>query len=202
MQIKNLDEIQIWWQSLQYSKRQRYALSIIALIVISISGAIFLWPEQDKNITVVPIHTQPPLIVIDVAGEVNSPGVYRLPPDARVLDAIEAAGKAKPSADLSILNLARPVKDGEQIYVDRKYSPAAKAKRAERSSSQSSTGPININRATSKDLDRLPGIGPVIAERIIQYRNLNGSFTSVEDLKKVNGIGGSKFEKIKERIRI
>ena len=88
-----------------------------------------------------------------------------------------------------------------QIYVDRKFSPQAVAKHRARSATVN-RGPVNINRATVKELDRLPGIGPVIAQRIVDYRNLNGSFIAVEDLKKVSGIGGSKFEKIKNAVRV
>ena len=204
MNFKNIDEIQLWWRDLDFSNTQRKALAGLAALAVVISGVLILWPNNPKTVPVVPINalsSAPPTIIVDVTGEVAKPGVYKLPPDARVLDAIEAAGNAKSSADLSILNLARPLKDGEQIYVDKKYSPAAIAKHTARKTSVSS-GPININRASAKELDRLSGIGPVIAQRIVDYRNLNGSFTSIEDLQKVNGIGGSKLEKIRNAVRV
>lgn len=201
MNFKNFDDIQIWWQNLDFSNRQRKSLAAIAAGAILISATVILWLDNPKPIPVVPISVQPPTIIVDVTGEVKNPGVYKLPPDARVKDAIDAAGSAKPSADLTVLNLARLLKDGEQIYVDRKFSPQAVAKHRARSAAVN-RGPININRATVKELDRLPGIGPVIAQRIVDYRNLNGSYVAIEDLKKVSGIGGSKFEKIKNAVRV
>lgn len=201
MNLKNIDEIQLWWRDLDFSSNQRRALAVLAGIAISASALFIFWPEKSEPIKTIPISVSPPTIIVDVTGEVSKPGVYKLPPDARVMDAIEAAGAAKTSADLTLLNLARPLKDGEQIYVDRKFSTQAVAKHRARSATVNS-GPVNVNRATIKELDRLPGIGPVIAQRIIDYRNLNGSFTAIEDLRKVNGIGGSKFEKIKNSIRV
>ena len=137
------------------------------------------------------------MLVIDVQGEVKTPGVYELPINSRVTDAIKAAGGAKVSADLSYINQARMIKDGEQIYIDRKSSGISTSRR-----SSSVTGIININRATAKELDKLPGIGPVIASRIVEYRKINGSFQTIEDLKKVQGIGASTLEKFKSKIRV
>lgn len=205
MNIRNLDDLQLWWRDLDFSKNQRRVLFIFAIIALLLSGAYIFWPDSNgaaiKPMVINSINTAPPLIVIDVTGEVNKPGVYKLPPDSRVMDAIHAAGEAKSSADLTVLNLARPIKDGEQIYVDRKFSPSAIAKHNTRKAT-TVNGPLNINRASIKELDKLPGIGPVIASRIIEYRNTNGLFSSIEDLKKVSGIGASKFEKIKEHVRV
>jgi competence protein ComEA len=141
-----------------------------------------------------------PALIIDVTGEVVSPGVYELPAGSRVIDAIRAAGGAKAKAALSELNLARIIKDGEQIYVDLIYTAGSRARAGSKASAP--RGPININRATVSDLDSLDGIGPVIAKRIIAFRTANGPFTAVEDLLKVSGIGDAKFAQFKEKIRV
>ena len=99
---------------------------------------------------------------------------------------------------MSTINLARVLNDGEQIYVDSTVVNAS----GKRVSKKLPTGPININRATASQLDRLDGIGPVIAGRIVEYRKVNGSFLTVEDLQKVSGIGAAKFAQIKSKVRI
>jgi competence protein ComEA len=116
-------------------------------------------------------------LVVDVAGAVASPGVMELPPGARVRDAIAAAGGFVDGADRSSINLARPLVDGEQVYV-----PAAGGDRA---------GAVNVNAADAAALEALPGIGPVLAERIVADRAANGPFGSIEDLDRVSGIGPS-----------
>jgi competence protein ComEA len=115
-----------------------------------------------------------------------------------VIDAIKAAGDSAPGADLSTINLARVLNDGEQIYVDSTVVNSS----GQRVSKKTPTGPININRATARQLDALDGIGPVIAARIVEYRKVNGSFLSIDDLQKVSGIGAAKFAQIKSKVRI
>ncbi|MEK6648633.1 MAG: ComEA family DNA-binding protein, partial [Actinomycetota bacterium] len=144
-------------------------------------------------------------VTVDIAGGVNSPGVYSLPANSRVIDAITAAGSAQVGTDLSDINLARVIKDGEQIYVE----PATTASNAS-SKTRSGVarfvkkriGPININRATAAQFESLPGIGPVLARRIVTYRKVNGPFTAIEDLQKVSGIGTSKFADFKSKVRV
>lgn len=116
-------------------------------------------------------------LVVDVAGAVASPGVMELPAGARVRDAIDAAGGFLDGADRSSINLARPLVDGEQVYV-----PVAGEDRA---------GPVNVNGADAAALEALPGIGPVLAERIVADRAANGPFVSIQDLDRVSGIGPS-----------
>jgi competence protein ComEA len=147
---------------------------------------------------IVPITIAEPEIFVDVTGAVNNPGVYTLPGKSRVIDAIKAAGDSAPGADLSTINLARVLNDGEQIYVDSTVLNSS----GKRVSKKTPTGPININRATARQLDALDGIGPVIAARIVEYRKVNGSFLSVDDLQKVSGIGAAKFAQIKSKVRI
>jgi competence protein ComEA len=146
----------------------------------------------------IPITISEPEIFVDVTGAVNRPGVYSLTGRSRVIDAIKAAGDSAPGADLSTINLARVLNDGEQIYVDSTVVTSS----GQRVSKKIASGPININRATLRQLDGLDGIGPVIAGRIIDYRKKNGSFLTIEDLQKVSGIGVAKFAQIKSKIRI
>jgi competence protein ComEA len=147
---------------------------------------------------IIPVTVAEPEIFVDVAGAVNKPGVYSLTGKSRVIDAIKAAGDSAPGADLSTINLARILNDGEQIYVDSTVVNSSGV----RVSKSVHTGPININRATAKQLDALDGIGPVIAQRIVDYRKKNGSFISIDDLQKVSGIGAAKFAQIKAKVRI
>lgn len=194
------DSVSQWWFDLHFSSNQKKSLAIIAVIVLLIS--LFLvgrgnsQPQAAPEI--LPVTIAEPEIFVDVAGAVNSPGVYTLKGKSRVIDAIKAAGDSAPGADLSTINLARVLNDGEQIYVDSTVVNSS----GKRISKKAPTGPININRATASQLDRLDGIGPVIAGRIVEYRKVNGSFLTIEDLQKVSGIGAAKFAQIKSKVRI
>lgn len=198
MQTKNIDALRLWWREINFTKSQRRALAVVAIFAVGVSGFLILRPHKSEAVTpVVTSIVAPPMLVIDVQGEVKTPGVYELPINSRVNDAIKAAGGAKPNADLSFINQARLVKDGEQIYIEGKSTVSTSKHR-----STVTSGIININRATAKELDKLPGIGPVIASRIIEYRKTNGFFQSIDDLKKVQGIGASTLEKFKSKIRV
>jgi competence protein ComEA len=194
------ESITQWWFDLHFSRIQKIALSIIAAIVLSLSVLIVL--RGNTQITaapeIIPITIAEPEIFVDVTGAVNNPGVYTLTGRSRVIDAIKAAGDSAPGADLSTINLARVLNDGEQIYVDSTVINSS----GQRVSKKVSSGPININRATLRQLDALDGIGPVIAGRIIEYRKKNGSFLTIDDLQKVSGIGAAKFAQIKSKVRI
>jgi len=200
-QLRNaFESLTQWWFDLHFSRNQKIALSIIAAIVLSLSVLIVL--RGNTQITaapeIIPITIAEPEIFVDVTGAVNNPGVYTLTGRSRVIDAIKAAGDSAPGADLSTINLARMLNDGEQIYVDSTVVNSS----GQRVSKKVSSGPININRATLRQLDALDGIGPVIAGRIIEYRKKNGSFLTVDDLQKVSGIGAAKFAQIKSKVRI
>lgn len=204
MQTKPIDSLKLWWQEVNFTASQRKALAVIALIAVAISAFYIFKPNPAEAIPETPVVMKPALLVVDVTGEVINPGVYELNANARVIDAVKAAGGAKKSADLSLINLARLVKDGEQIYIEAKISSQSSRYRRSGSSLQTSIGnaTININRASAKELERLPGIGPVLASRIVEFRSANGSFLTVEDLGKVPGIGNSKLEKFRNLIRI
>jgi competence protein ComEA len=194
------ESISNWWFDLHFSQNQKRALLIIGAVLLLISVFIVFRGNTEASAIpeALPITVVEPEIFIDVTGAVNKPGVYSLPGKSRVIDAIKAAGDSAPGADLSTINLARIVNDGEQIYVDSTVVNSAGV----RVSKTVHTGPININRATAHQLDALDGIGPVIAQRIVDYRKVNGSFVSIDDLQKVSGIGAAKFAQIKAKVRI
>ena len=194
------DSLSQWWFDLHFSRNQKIALSIIASVVLALSVLIVLRGNTQINAApeIIPITIAEPEIFVDVTGAVNNPGVYTLTGRSRVIDAIKAAGDSAPGADLSTINLARMLNDGEQIYVDSTVVNSS----GQRVSKKVSSGPININRATLRQLDALDGIGPVIAGRIIEYRKKNGSFLTIDDLQKVSGIGAAKFAQIKSKVRI
>ena len=189
-----------WWFDLHYSQSQKRALLIIGSVLLILSVFIVARgnSQSSQAIEVIPITIAEPEIFVDVTGAVNNPGVYTLTGKSRVIDAIKAAGDSAPGADLSTINLARVLNDGEQIYVDSTVVNS----RGVRVSKAIPRGPININRATARQLDALDGVGPVIAQRIVDYRKINGSFLSIDDLQKVSGIGAAKFAQIKAKVRI
>ena len=195
-----IESITQWWFDLHFSRNQKIALSIIASAVLALSVLIVLRGNTQINSApeIIPVTIAEPEIFVDVTGAVNNPGVYSLIGRSRVIDAIKAAGDSAPGADLSTINLARVLNDGEQIYVDSTVVNSS----GQRVSKKVSSGPININRATLRQLDALDGIGPVIAGRIIEYRKKNGSFLTIDDLQKVSGIGAAKFAQIKSKVRI
>lgn len=151
------------------------------------------------------------LIYVHIAGEVQNPGMYQLESDSRVSDAIDAAGGLTESADQLSVNIARQVTDGEQIVV-RAYSEPESGTGESIDSSDSGvssspatgvfTDKVNINTASASELITLDGVGESTAAKIIAYRQANGSFASIEDIKKVSGIGDKKYEAIKDRITV
>jgi competence protein ComEA len=200
--IKDIwERINYWWQDLAYSHIQKRALLImgVGLLVLS-SFVVFRGSSKEVIATPqIPIEISIPEIIVDVAGAVNNPGVYSLPAQSRVIDALRAAGNGVTGSDLSDLNLARVVKDGEQIYVN----PTVRTVNGKRIIKKVvPRGPININRASAKEFDGLAGIGPVIAKRIVEYRRVNGPFMAIEDLQKVSGIGSAKFEEFKSKVSV
>lgn len=194
------DSVSQWWFDLHFSNKQKKALAVIAVAILLGSVVVVVQGNSSPQASakILPVTIAEPEIFVDVTGAVNNPGVYSLTGRSRVIDAIKAAGDSAPGADLSTINLARVLNDGEQIYVDSTVVNSA----GQRVSKKLPSGPININRATARQLDALDGIGPVIAARIVEYRKVNGSFLSVEDLQKVSGIGAAKFAQIKAKVRI
>jgi len=129
-------------------------------------------------------------VVVDVAGQVRRPGVIQLPVGSRVIDALRKAGGARPKVDLSTLNLARPLTDGEQILVGRPAASTGGVAGAASAASPATPGAlVNLNSATLEQLETLPGVGPVTAQKILDWRGAHGRFSSVDELMEVSGIG-------------
>lgn len=155
-------------------------------------------------------------VFVDVGGAVEHPGVYELSPSARVYEAIEMAGGLCKNADTASINQAEQVQDGSKIYIPDQNDAGSSAHTTsgapdqqggasvglDAGSAVSSGGKVNINSAGLAELETLRGIGPATAQKIIDYRNANGRFTSIEDLKKVSGIGEKTFEKIQNAISV
>jgi len=145
------------------------------------------------------------LIQVYVSGEVKKPGVYTMREGDRLYQAIDMAGGTTAGADVKHLDLARPLSDGETVYIPAPgevADPGIAAPAAAPASGRAGLGGmININKATAEELDQgLDGIGPTLARRIVEYRNANGPFAAIEDIKNVSGIGDKKFAAIKDKI--
>lgn len=189
------------------------SLCILLLIALVAGGSIFYNYSAEEEIALdEPADTAETVaekseVTVYVSGEVTSPGVVTLDSSSRVKDAVAACGDFTPLADKNGVNLAQKLTDGMQINVPARtaqqntsQTPAQNAKSAPSSSGNAEI--VNINTATKEQLDTLPGVGPATADKIIEYRQTNGPFQSVEDIKNVRGIGDAKFSKMQSRIRI
>jgi competence protein ComEA len=185
-------------------------LGLLSAGVILLASA----PPRGQDITLLPPPSPIP-IQVQISGAVQHPGVYELPPGSRVQDAIDLAGGLIIDANKSTLNLAAHLEDGVRIDVPYQNQGSVQASTEQTTSkdeivpsqttsppSESLTDLININTADLSDLETLSGIGPVIASRIIAYRDQNGPFLDIVDIQKVSGIGPATFEKIKDYITI
>ncbi|MFE0255960.1 helix-hairpin-helix domain-containing protein [Streptomyces sp. NPDC059010] len=152
--------------------------------------------------------TAAPEIVVDVGGKVREPGIHRLPAGSRVADALRAAGGVRPGTNTDSLNRARFLVDGEQVIVGAPGAVPGAAPGAGSGSGPSGAaagaapaGPVSLNTATVDQLDTLPGVGPVLAQHIIDYRSRHGGFRSVDELREVNGIGDRRFADLRNLVR-
>ena len=189
-------------------KEQKQGLILVFILTVGIAGFYFLnsrpsmqpafAPDLSQGMVQEKISEVPAELIINVAGKVNNPGVYQLPQGSRVIDAIKAAGNQRNGVDISDINLARVLVDGEQILVGSPKPVSGKIVPKK----ITIDNPLDINRATITQLDTLPGIGPVTAQRIIDYRTKVGRINSVDELKKISGLGGAKFEEIKSLLRV
>ena len=139
-----------------------------------------------------------PPLVVHVVGAVRTPGLYRLARGKRVADAVERAGGANGKADLALINLAAPVADGQQIVVPARAPPGGAAGGG--SGEAVGSGPVHLNTATIEQLDELPGVGPVTAQKIVDYREKHGAFTSVRELDAIPGIGPARLAQLSELV--
>jgi competence protein ComEA len=139
-------------------------------------------------------------VVVDVVGAVRRPGLYRLEQGGRIADAVARAGGATRKADLALINLAAPLTDGEQVVVPRRGGAAPGAAASGAAAGAQAGGPVHLSTATLEQLDSLPGIGPVTAQKILDYRQKHGAFTSVDELDAVPGIGPARLDQLKDLV--
>ena len=161
-------------------------------------------PRASESLPVAPatpLSSPAPAVVVQAAGAVVHPGLYHLPPGARVDDLVTAAGGLAPDADSDRINLAAPVADGQKIYVPRLGEPIPPDVNAA-GASPSAPEPIDLNSASVAQLDGLPGVGPATAQAVVDYRSQHGRFRSVDDLLNVRGIGAAKLEQIRPLVRV
>jgi competence protein ComEA len=138
-----------------------------------------------------------PVLVVNVVGAVRRPGLYRLPQGSRIADAVARAGGATRRAQIELVNLAAPLADGTQVVVPSRAPAAAGGTSA---SPSTPTGPVHLNTATLEQLDGLPGVGPVTAQKILDYRQQHGAFSSVDELDAIPGIGPSRLDNLRELV--
>jgi competence protein ComEA len=141
-------------------------------------------------------------VFVHVAGDVRKPGVYTLHAGARVADAVERAGGARPSADLSAVNLASKLEDGRQVLVPRRVGGGVAAAAPGATTPGAPAQPLDLNTATLEQLDTLDGVGPVTAQKIIDYRTQHGGFGSIDELGQISGIGEKRLAALRDHVRV
>lgn len=184
---------ELWW-----AQRAPATQGLLLLVGAALAGSLVLsWRAAPDAAPPQPAVSAEPVLV-HVAGEVARPGLYRLAAGSRVADALSAAGGATADAALAGLNLARILEDGEQLVVP---GPGAAAT-ASSAPGVRADGKVDLNRAGQAELDALPGIGPVLAARIVAYRETHGGFRSVRDLRRVQGIGEKLYRSLAELVAV
>jgi competence protein ComEA len=184
------------------SRRQLFG-GAVAVAVLLVLGVRHLGGGAASAPVVAPVRAPAKpeaaakLLVIDVAGAVRRPGLYRLRSGSRIDDAIAAAGGATGKAQLDTVNLAAPVADGEQVVVPGRGATAGGAAASPPAGGSSPSAPLDLNSATLEQLEALPGIGPVTAQKILDYRQQHGAFHSVDELQGVPGIGPAHMAQLK-----
>ncbi|MBK9927867.1 MAG: ComEA family DNA-binding protein [Anaerolineales bacterium] len=182
-------------------------LYMISGILFGLFVAALVWVvarnPSGEAVTLRPPPTEKP-IVVHVTGAVPRPGVYALPEGARVQDVISAAGGFLAEADKETINLARPLEDGEMLDIPygEGFSPVIPTAETRIQEIEITNDLVNINTASSVELEALPGIGPTTAQKIVDYRETNGPFLSTEDIVNVSGIGPGTYERIKDLITV
>lgn len=177
-------------------RRRALAAVVVLVVALALAGRTFLRPSHAS--VPPPLRpragaataSKPKQVYVDVVGAVRRPGLYRVRTGARVADAVARAGGPARKADLQLVNLAALVADGEQVVVPRQGGGTTAAAQAPGSAP---SGPVHLNSATLEQLDALPGVGPVTAQKIIDYRTQHGGFSSVDELDAVSGIGPARL---------
>lgn len=196
-----------------FTKKEQIAILSVVVLILGIIGSKVLLEEkepetsdigivQDKSILEVSDQEEelkPTLIMVHVSGQVYHPGIYELIEGDRVVDVVDLAGGLTKQADLDRINLAKKLNDEDKIYIP--STDEILTVEADIIQSSSGAGLLNINTCSTKELESLPGIGEVIANRVVEYRNTSG-FQKPEDIMNVSGIGDSKYEQIKDLITV
>jgi competence protein ComEA len=189
--------------SLPVSRRRALVLAAAALLLLAVAGRTLAGAgaaaEQQPTAAelVAEPSTRASKLVVHVAGAVGEPGLYRLPEGSRVADAVARAGGAAASADTSAINLAAPLVDGMQVVVPARVEAAPGG---DTPVAAATAGRVSLSSATIEELDTLPGIGPVTAQKIVDHRAAHGGFRSVDDLDAIPGIGPARVEQLRELV--
>jgi competence protein ComEA len=183
--------------SVALDRRSVVVVALAVFLLLALGGRTLL---RDRGSPVTPPLVRPAVahpspsgrggLYVHVVGGVRHPGLYRLPQGSRVADALARAGGATPKAQVELVNLAAPLADGQQIVVPRRGIAAAGA--------TGTTGPVHLNTATLEQLDTLPGVGPITAQKILAYRQEHGAFGSVDELDAVSGIGPARLDELRK----
>jgi competence protein ComEA len=213
------ERLPLWLQLRCGLEPKTLAALAVVLVVAAVFAAQHFWAGRPQTVRAPELVKQgaapeprpspgPPLsgagpagrIFVDVSGKVRRPGVHRLPTGSRVADALRAAGGVRAGTDLTGLNRARVLTDGEQVIVGGP-APPGQAVTGSGTGGAQAAGPVSLNSATVEQLDTLPGVGPVLAQHIVDYRTQHGGFRSVDELREVNGIGDRRFADLQPRVR-
>jgi competence protein ComEA len=204
------------WRDVRIDPGRPGALAVVLVgVVAAVIAAVGVWREAPRAEPVpdlpVAVTTaaatpsaatvvEPETLVVAVAGKVRRPGLVRVAAGSRVADVLEAAGGPLPDADLGGVNLARKGSDGEQVAIGVPAAPDAGPRPS--TDGGGSAAPLDLNAATVEQLDALPGVGPVTAQRIVEWRTRNGRFATVDQLREVEGIGERRLGQLRELVRV
>jgi len=185
---------------LPVSRRQTLVLAIGLLALLAVAGRTLVRaPASSADPAPALVATPAPVVtsrlVVHVTGAVSQPGLYRLKEGSRVADAVARAGGATVSADTAAVNLAAPLADGMQVLIPSRVAGVAGA-----AAGTSAPGRVSLNAASIAELDELPGIGPVTAQKIVDYRTAHGGFSSVDDLDAIPGIGPVRVDQLRDLV--
>lgn len=183
---------------LELSRRRALVVAALLLVALLLAGRLLLHagtPRAAPPPRLLPTAAPaaPELLVVDVVGAVRRPGLLRLSKGSRIADAVARAGGTTRRADLAQVNLAAPIADGEQVVVPARGGPGTVGT----PTAATSAGPVQLSTATAEQLDALPGIGPVTAQKILDYRTQHGAFSSVDELDAIPGIGPARIDQLR-----